>query len=488
MPGRRDVRRLCEILMGGDRIGQVGYDALPPLARDVHDRLGAAEPEAGAARRAAGAARHRRRSRNWRRAPTCCGCCATCCRRAPHGRSWASGGSASGRSRSRWDLALGTHQRALIELGYEGVSIEQVLEQRLRRAAYGRAGDRGDRPRGGRGRDAVPAQPPPRRRARQPRPRGARRPSAASTARPRCCAGSGGCWRTTATTRAGAAAVDRVLRQGRLRALLHAAADGLHRRRRRRPPGGGDARLPVQHGEPGAVARLRPHPAGAGGRAVAPGGRRPRRRCCGPPGSSSGSCPAPSCARGATSCWPTPWWCPPTRATSAASCTRWSPSRPCADFVVEAVSNAFGRLPDPVLLPWLPTLITTLRSGGAELAPLLIREAGRIFPGRLAGPGRVGAAVAGPAGAGSRGCGTGRRSGPRAARRLSRDVATRWGGAAAREPACRPSAAGVTALPAAYAGTGWHTGYERRYPGAHRAPAGVTPETDGTRQSRQCQT
>ena len=40
-----------------------------------------------------------------------------------------------------------------------------------------------------------------------------------------------------------------------------------------------------------------------------------------------------------------------------------------ADFVVETVSNAFARLPDPVLLPWLPTLITTLRSGGAELAP-----------------------------------------------------------------------------------------------------------------------
>jgi len=54
-----------------------------------------------------------------------------------------------------------------------------------------------------------------------------------------------------------------------------------------------------------------------------------------------------------------------------------------AGFVVEMVSNAFGRLPDPVLLPWLPTLIGTLRSGGAELAPLLIREAGRIFPGRL---------------------------------------------------------------------------------------------------------
>ncbi len=55
-----------------------------------------------------------------------------------------------------------------------------------------------------------------------------------------------------------------------------------------------------------------------------------------------------------------------------------------ADVVVEAVSNAFGRLPDAVLLPWLPLLITTLRSSAAELAPLLIREAGRIFPGRLA--------------------------------------------------------------------------------------------------------
>jgi hypothetical protein len=32
--------------------------------------------------------------------------------------------------------------------------------------------------------------------------------------------------------------------------------------------------------------------------------------------------------------------------------------------VVEAVSNAFARLPDPVLLPWLPALISTLRAEG----------------------------------------------------------------------------------------------------------------------------
>lgn len=36
-----------------------------------------------------------------------------------------------------------------------------------------------------------------------------------------------------------------------------------------------------------------------------------------------------------------------------------------------------------MLLPWLPTLISTLRADDAELASLLTREAGRIFPSRL---------------------------------------------------------------------------------------------------------
>src|SRR5262245_41172680 len=38
-PGKRNVQRLCEILLGGDRRGQVGYASLPPLAQDVYDRL-----------------------------------------------------------------------------------------------------------------------------------------------------------------------------------------------------------------------------------------------------------------------------------------------------------------------------------------------------------------------------------------------------------------------------------------------------------------
>ena len=54
-----------------------------------------------------------------------------------------------------------------------------------------------------------------------------------------------------------------------------------------------------------------------------------------------------------------------------------------APFVVETMSTAFARLPDPVLLPWLPNLVTTLREHGPELVPLLVREAGRTFPGTL---------------------------------------------------------------------------------------------------------
>lgn len=52
--------------------------------------------------------------------------------------------------------------------------------------------------------------------------------------------------------------------------------------------------------------------------------------------------------------------------------------------VVEVISKSFARLPDTVLLPWLPTLITTLRDNARELVPVLVREAGRTFPGSLA--------------------------------------------------------------------------------------------------------
>ena len=36
-----------------------------------------------------------------------------------------------------WDIALGKHQGEVIQLGYEGVTVEQVLEQRLKKVAFG---------------------------------------------------------------------------------------------------------------------------------------------------------------------------------------------------------------------------------------------------------------------------------------------------------------------------------------------------------------
>jgi hypothetical protein len=55
-----------------------------------------------------------------------------------------------------------------------------------------------------------------------------------------------------------------------------------------------------------------------------------------------------------------------------------------APLVVELVSRAFATLPDGVLMPWLPGLITMLRAHGENVLPALLKEASRCFPGRLA--------------------------------------------------------------------------------------------------------
>jgi hypothetical protein len=381
VPGRRDVRRLVEIMMGGDRIGRVGYDALPPLARDVHDRLAplnlrleqrgvhrallniAAQPELAACSDVLwmlrylmpqGAARPIMGERTLGEQPI----------------------------QESWDLALGTHQRALIELGYEGVSIEQVLEQRLRRAAYGAQA-------------------------------------------------------TTATVLASVEDAILYLRSRRLsdelgtRALEVLAAersvDGAPEvlRRARRllayyrtsepvlPPWlesfvkAGYAHyctlLPMAFNDDDVTVRQVAAMLGflfsMESLALSLGCDRTQLELA--VAQSHPEEPAKTALL----------WAAKTqlgtlsRADLRARCDELlgnplvvpayprylsglvyalEPVPALTDFVVEAVSNAFGRLPDPVLLPWLPTLITTLRAGGAELAPLLIREAGRIFPGRLA--------------------------------------------------------------------------------------------------------
>ncbi|HEX9041123.1 MAG TPA: hypothetical protein VF838_08850, partial [Trebonia sp.] len=385
VPGRRDVRRLVEIMMGGDRIGRVGYAALPPLARDVHDRLAplglklgqrgvhrallniAAQPELAACSDVLWMLRYL----------------------MPQGAARPiMGERALGEQpiQESWDLALGTHQRALIELGYEGVTIEQVLERRLRRAAYG----------------------------------------------------------ARATTGGVLAAVEDAilyLRSRRLadelgtRALevlstersVDGAPEVLRRARRllayyrtRRPDTGEPALpswlesfvkagyahyctlLPMAFNDDDATVR---HVAAMLGflfsmesLALSLGCDRTQLELA--VAQSHPEEPAKTALL----------WAAKTqlgtlsRADLRARCDELlgnplvvpayprylsglvyalEPVPALAGFVVEAVSNAFGRLPDPVLLPWLPVLITTLRSGGAELAPLLIREAGRIFPAQL---------------------------------------------------------------------------------------------------------
>ena len=135
VPGRRDVRRLCEILMGGDRVGQVGYEALPPLARDVYDRLAplGLDLEKRTIHRAL---------LNLDANPELVPCSHLLWMLRyllPDDAVRPIMGSRQLGERSiqeSWDLAIGRHQRSIIELGYEGVTVEQVLEQRLRRTVW----------------------------------------------------------------------------------------------------------------------------------------------------------------------------------------------------------------------------------------------------------------------------------------------------------------------------------------------------------------
>ncbi|WP_381559972.1 hypothetical protein [Streptomyces eurythermus] len=381
VPGRRDVRRLVEIMLGGDRVGQVGYDALPPLARDVHDRLAPLDLKL--------------QQRGVRRAlldmasrpelQACSDVLWMLRYLLPHGAARTVMGERRLGERSlqeSWDLALGTHQRALIELGYEGVSVEQVLEQRLRRTAYG------------------------------PQATTATVLKAVEDAtlylRSRRLADELGrhALQVLATERSVDGAPE-VLR--RVRGLL-----AYYRTSEPSLPAwiesfvkAGYAHyctlLPTAFADDDAsvrqVAAMLGFLFSMEGLALSLGCDRNQLEL------------AVAQSRPEEAAKTALLWAAKTqlghlsRADLRTRCDELlgnpltlpayprylsgflhalEPVPGLADFAVEAVSHAFARLPDPLLLPWLPTLITTLRGSGADLAPLLIREAGRIFPGRLA--------------------------------------------------------------------------------------------------------
>ncbi|MCA9657624.1 MAG: hypothetical protein KC486_04730, partial [Myxococcales bacterium] len=132
-PRKRTVERICQILLGGDRLGRVGYESLPPLAQDVYDRLDVLGINLKSSR----------------------------IERALldiHGRPellpasdllWRlrylgvdvrpiMGERTLGHKpkQESWDVAIGKHQYQLIQLGYEGMTVEQVLEHKLKKSAF----------------------------------------------------------------------------------------------------------------------------------------------------------------------------------------------------------------------------------------------------------------------------------------------------------------------------------------------------------------
>ncbi|MFE9675635.1 hypothetical protein ACFYO5_16155 [Streptomyces sp. NPDC006259] len=381
VPGRRDVARLVEIMMGGDRVGQVGYDALPPLARDVHDRLAPLNlrlQQRGVQRALLDIAGRPELER-------CSDVLWMLRRLLPQGAARPIMGERRLGERAiqeSWDLALGTHQRALIELGYEGVSIEQVLEQRLRRAAYG------------------------------PQATAAQVLEAVEDAilhlRSRRLADELGTRALEVLARErGVDGAPEVLRRVRRLLAYYRTSEPVLPQWIESFVTTGYAHyctlLPTAFTDEDAtdrqVAATLGFLFGMEGLALSLGcdrtqlelalaqshPREPSRTALlWAAQTHLGTLDRSELRARCDELLGNPLVVPAYPRYLSGFVHALEPVPGLADFVVEAVSNAFARLPDPVLLPWLPTLISSLRSGGAELAPLLIREAGRVFPARLA--------------------------------------------------------------------------------------------------------
>jgi hypothetical protein len=382
VPSRRDVRRLCEILLGGDRIGQVGYDALPPLARDVYDRLAplglnleqrtmkralldlAAEPALAACSRLLWMLRYLLPDQTVR----------------PIMGSRRLGEK---HIQESWDLDLGRHQRELIELGYEGVTVEQVLEQRLRRDAW--AADAG----------AAAALK-------------AVEHSLLFLQSPRL------------TEDLGARAVELLSRERtvddaplvlrRIRRLLayyrsttpvlpawceRFVVEGYAHYCTLLPTAFVEEETGVRQ-----VGAMLGFLFGMESLALSLGCDRTqldlavRQSHPETPAKISllwaarhqlGALPLPDLRARVDDLLGNPLVVPAFPQYVSGFVQALEPVPRLAPFVVETLSKAFARLPDRVLLPWLPTLITTLRDQAAELVPVLTREAGRTFPATLPG-------------------------------------------------------------------------------------------------------
>ncbi|GIH72607.1 hypothetical protein Mth01_48600 [Sphaerimonospora thailandensis] len=381
VPGRRDVRRLCEILLGGDRIGAVGYDALPPLARDVYDRL---EPLGlDLSRRT-----QQRVLLDLKANPELEPCSDVLWKLRyllPDGAVRPIMGVRRLGERpiqESWDLAIGRHQRSIIELGYEGVTVEQVLEQRLRRTVWepqataGVAltavadailylgGRRFADEFGNRAVELLATE-----RTVDDAPEVLRRIRrllahyrATEPELPAWCEAFvtvGYAHYCTLLPTAFADDDTGVRQVGAMLGFLFtleslALSLGCDR---------AQLELAVRQSHPEAPAKVALLWAAKTQLGLLPRDEL-RARC--------------------DELLSNPLVVPAFPLYLSGFVQALEPVPALAPFVVEALSKAFARLPDPVLLPWLPTLIMTLRKHVPELVPVLVREAGRTFPGGLA--------------------------------------------------------------------------------------------------------
>jgi hypothetical protein len=379
VPGRRDVRRLCEILLGGDRIGQVGYDALPPLARDVFDRLaplGLPLEKRTVQRALLDLTAHPELA-------PCSDLLWVLRRLLPDVARPIMGERRLGERsiQESWDLWLGRHQRAIIELGYEGVTVEQVLEKRLRRAV--RAPDATAAAALAAVEDAILFL----RNRRLVDELGARAVELLATERtvddapevlrrirrllayyrtaepelPAWCDEFVTAGYAHYCTLLPTAFLEEETGVRQVAAMLGflfsmeslALALGCDRTQ---------LEIAVRQSHPTAPAKVALLWAAQVQLGLLPAAEL-RARC--------------------DDLLANPLVVPAFPQYLSGFVQALEPVPTLAGFVVETMSKAFARLPDPVLLPWLPTLITTLRGQGAELVPVLVREAGRTFPARL---------------------------------------------------------------------------------------------------------
>ncbi|MEV4219031.1 hypothetical protein [Nonomuraea sp. NPDC049725] len=382
VPGRRDVRRLCEILLGGDRIGEVGYQSLPPLAQDVFERL---EPLGFDMKKRA----VHRVLLDLNATPELrpCSQLLWVLRRLmpdDHAVRPIMGSRQLGERsiQESWDVALGHHQRALIELGYEGVTVEQVLEQRLRRSVWEPKATAADALQaveeailflggrrvadelGARAVDLLAAE-----RSVDDAPDVLRRIRrllahyrATEPALPEWCERfvTTGYAQYCTLLPTAFVAEDVGVRQvaamlGFLSSMESLALSlGCDRAQL-------ELAVRQSHPEtPGKIALLWAAQFQLGVLAIAD----LRERCA--------------------ELLDNPLVVPsfPQYLSGFVQALEAAPA--LTPFVVEVISGAFAKLPDRVLLPWLPTLIETLRKEAPELVPILIREAGRTFPATLA--------------------------------------------------------------------------------------------------------